>query len=512
MGIILVILCLVGSDGWLTNRILVMDLITRSNHHLQGLMQFLLLVLQVFACEALSSQSPSAPIDKGINRLFNFSIPNSSCNYTVSQPKTLPYIICDPQFSIHNNGYLLYKHDTWRSFIKECDRDLVVTVKAVDCFSFVNVSFTVHILRANLNVNIPFIEIDVDNNNDSKLDLKRINIFQWKLKALLPPQVVQISNSSITNSKLSELFINWYNNHDSQISNTASLGKGINVRLRVQDPQSDVLSRKRRQVFSNLHNPKFSKGAYSASINEEISIGTEILQIIATDEDAGSSGTVEYSLQADVDQRSLNLFDIDSDTGLVSTKGRIDRESISLHQFTVQARDKGSPPNMAQVSLTITVLDVNDHAPSFEFEIYNINVSETESVDSIVTHMRAEDEDAGQNKEIKYWIVNSQLVPDFTINRNTGDLTIAKPLNRESSSEYSFVVKAVDQSDNIADRRTSTVTVNIQVVDFNDNAPKFSQTAYTFEVLEDIDITSGPKTIGQVLATDADFAKNGIVR
>lgn len=51
--------------------------------------------------------------------------------------------------------------------------------------------------------------------------------------------------------------------------------------------------------------------------------------------------------------------------GEISTRLALDREQQSSYQLVVVVQDGGTPPRSATGTAHITVLDENDHAPSF---------------------------------------------------------------------------------------------------------------------------------------------------
>lgn len=59
------------------------------------------------------------------------------------------------------------------------------------------------------------------------------------------------------------------------------------------------------------------------------------------------------------------MFAIDEVSGDISTLLPLDREEIGFYNFTLIVQDGGSPPQSAQVSVLITIGDVNDNTPVF---------------------------------------------------------------------------------------------------------------------------------------------------
>lgn len=65
---------------------------------------------------------------------------------------------------------------------------------------------------------------------------------------------------------------------------------------------------------------------------------------------------------------------------------------------------------------------------------------------------------------------------------NTGALSTSRGLDRENKAEYSLEVVATDKG---SPALSATVTVQVRVLDVNDNNPVFTKNSYTVEVSED---------------------------
>lgn len=73
----------------------------------------------------------------------------------------------------------------------------------------------------------------------------------------------------------------------------------------------------------NDHRPNFSQKIYTVEISENVDKGTEILRLMATDEDEDKK--VFYSLHAARSPVSHTIFTINSVTGAVFLKEKLDR-------------------------------------------------------------------------------------------------------------------------------------------------------------------------------------------
>nr|KAG5696280.1 hypothetical protein BaRGS_019982 [Batillaria attramentaria] len=135
----------------------------------------------------------------------------------------------------------------------------------------------------------------------------------------------------------------------------------------------------------NDNAPKFTRDPYRAEVQEAAEIGTSVLRVNATDPDTGDNARIVYSIQASSNPEA-GWFDIDSSTGVITTRSAIDCELNSQPQFVVIARDNGEPQLSGSTTVLITVRDVNDKQPEFEISFYNTIVEEDATVgDCLIT-------------------------------------------------------------------------------------------------------------------------------
>lgn len=92
----------------------------------------------------------------------------------------------------------------------------------------------------------------------------------------------------------------------------------------------------------------------------------------ATDADIGVNRIVRYSF---VDESSAaGLFELTPDSGIITLRAPLDRETQAEHRLVIRARDGGDPPLSATATVRLTVADVNDNPPEFEFRTYRAQV------------------------------------------------------------------------------------------------------------------------------------------
>lgn len=131
------------------------------------------------------------------------------------------------------------------------------------------------------------------------------------------------------------------------------------------------------------------------------------------------NGKVTYEIEKDFQQ--AQRFDIDSETGIMTTRGRFDRESSRYVSVTVIAKDGGMRPLIGICSFQVELLDENDNPPVFERTQYETTVRQDRKRGPVIAVI-ATDADAGKNSEIEYSVdPNDQLTERlFGIDKDTG--------------------------------------------------------------------------------------------
>ncbi len=182
------------------------------------------------------------------------------------------------------------------------------------------------------------------------------------------------------------------------------------------------------------------------------------------------------------------------------TTAMLDYENTTLYNLTVRAFD-GEFYSATNATLYITVTDVNDNNPMFNQTYYQVSIPEDTAVSNVIMRVLATDRDSTTNGMITYSALENTTM--FTINANTGGISVKKSLDFEDEKYYSLVVIA---NDNGVPSRQSYALVDIMVTDVNDNAPVIDPTSYTVNISEAA--ISGVQLL-TVKATDLDSGVNG---
>ncbi|XP_063064688.1 protocadherin Fat 4-like [Engraulis encrasicolus] len=226
----------------------------------------------------------------------------------------------------------------------------------------------------------------------------------------------------------------------------------------------------------NDNPPEFDKTAYNASISENSPNGYFILQTKVTDKDLGGFiGTLRLI-------PDTVPFTISNDGIItVKTSADLDRETNPSFTFQVEAREDD---HTETADVVITLLDVNDNSPQFSSSKYEGKVFSNQTVGMNVVKVEATDADEGVNGEVTYSIDAGNEDDHFTLDENSGDITLAKVIILEDNTvkRFSLYVTARDGGEI---SRASSVLVAIQAPGNSD--PQFTAKIYHATVEEEID-------------------------
>ncbi|XP_040008610.1 cadherin EGF LAG seven-pass G-type receptor 3 [Xiphias gladius] len=255
----------------------------------------------------------------------------------------------------------------------------------------------------------------------------------------------------------------------------------------------------------NDHSPIFEQTEYRETIRENVEEGYPILQLRATDSDSPSNANIRYRFVGDMAAMARSAFEIDPRSGLITTRGAVDRETNEHYTLQVEASDQGKDPGprSATVKVFITVLDENDNVPQFSEKRYVVAVREDVRPHSEILRVSATDQDKDSNAAVHYNIISGNSRGQFSIDSVTGEIQVVAPLDFEAEREYTLRVRAQDNGRPPLSNNTGIVSV--QVTDVNDNPPIFVSTPFQASVLESAPVGS---SILHIQAIDTDSGDN----
>ena len=214
--------------------------------------------------------------------------------------------------------------------------------------------------------------------------------------------------------------------------------------------------------------PSFPQSQYEATVLEGVPNGTEVIRLIAMDPDMGTNAQIIYDITTS--NTFGSWFTIDAATGSIYTTAEIDYEMATSVQFVVTAQDTGS--EAASTSLTITILDRNEHAPSFTSSEYSVTISESHSVTESIFDFSASDDDGSEcNGAVAYTIVHSEPEDVFRVDSMTG---LLYPLNNSVLDFEAFqTARVTARATDLGEGSSffADITLLIQLTGVNDAHP-----------------------------------------
>nr|XP_033949154.1 protocadherin alpha-8-like isoform X2 [Pseudochaenichthys georgianus] len=246
------------------------------------------------------------------------------------------------------------------------------------------------------------------------------------------------------------------------------------IRVQASDGASSPMTSHAKLLIEvldvNDNAPEMSVTSLLNTVKEDAAIGTAIALVSVFDKDGGKNGIVNCKMSNNVpfklESNYKNYYSLVVD-------GPLDRESASQYNISITATDEGRPPLSSTSFINVHVSDVNDNKPLFTENIINVYVKENSPVGAVIKTVSAIDADNNQNGQVSYSISqsNSNSLPLSTmvnINSETGDIVSLQSFNYEELNTFQFKVQATDSG---VPPLSSNVTVNVLILDENDNSP-----------------------------------------
>ena len=245
-------------------------------------------------------------------------------------------------------------------------------------------------------------------------------------------------------------------------------------------------------------------------VNENTAVGSIVYTLKARDPDGSR---VFYYMSGD-------SFSVDKDTGLVKLIRPLDRESEPVLDVIITVTDektKNRVANTVSLQREVKVGDTNDNVPTFTGSPYAFTVSEaTHPFTTVFDGIFVTDIDSGLNAQVSLECIpqdnhlhvansgnhsGSQVSSSCDMfhvhttllseGKYRGSISLrAAQLNYEATSSYGMLILAKDRGG-----LSSNVTVNIDVLDAQDEPPKFLNAPYVVTVNESVATDSPLLTI-----------------
>uniref|UniRef100_A0A8C6QNB5 FAT atypical cadherin 2 n=1 Tax=Nannospalax galili TaxID=1026970 RepID=A0A8C6QNB5_NANGA len=244
--------------------------------------------------------------------------------------------------------------------------------------------------------------------------------------------------------------------------------------------------------------PVFLSTEYSVQVPEDALMDKRVLHLAALTRPGAEK--VGYRITGGNEQGNFRL---DARTGILYVNGSLDFETSPEYLLSIECSRKSSSALSDVTTIVVNVTDVNEHHPRFTHDLYGAKVLENATVGDVILTVSAADDDGPLNSAITYSLVGGNQLGHFTVHPKTGELQVAKALDREQIPSYSLRLRATDSGQPPLHEDTD---VAVQVIDVNDNPPRFFQLNYSTAVQENSPI--GVKVL-QLILSDSDSPENG---
>lgn len=224
----------------------------------------------------------------------------------------------------------------------------------------------------------------------------------------------------------------------------------------------------------NDNEPFFEKNQYLVEVPEEVEPPVEIFQIKAKDLDVGDNAVVKYLILAGNEDK---IFNINTDSGLITTSEKLNYEQKSEYKLFVAARNLRpfQGPNAAviinpSVEVIIKVKDINDELVIFDQKSYHLKIPENLPRGTLIGTVNATNpKRSNYEQDVVYWIEDNEdesRQSKFNINSKTGEIIVIDTIDRDMPSNEQYFKFTVTARDMLSINSFNTsVSVVIEIVD-----------------------------------------------
>ncbi len=170
--------------------------------------------------------------------------------------------------------------------------------------------------------------------------------------------------------------------------------------------------------------PRFDQDPIDIQVAENLSLGNVVHTMKPVNQRKGDKLT--YAM---LDQLPNEAFSIEANSGKIKLAKQLDYEHESSFILTVRVTESRSQLSTF-VTVLVTVIDVNDNQPLI-LSSDVVKLAPDVRPNAIFTRIVALDKDQGDNGRLSYQILSGNDDEAFSIDAETGDLSLNKPVIRD---------------------------------------------------------------------------------
>ncbi|XP_016366957.1 cadherin-related family member 1 isoform X1 [Sinocyclocheilus rhinocerous] len=273
--------------------------------------------------------------------------------------------------------------------------------------------------------------------------------------------------------------------------------------------------------------PVFVGTPYFGYVYEVSSPGSEIFTVFAKDGDMDNPNPIIYSVESansqPIDSGADGVFAINKTSGCITLKvypAELRREIFNIKVKASEVSPEGKRLDFAVTIVTIRVVDLNNHPPTFFGEngpqnVFELTMYEHPPEGEFLRGLKitVNDSDQGSNAKFHLRLVGPgrmlRVVPQTVLNEAQVTVLVedSAAMDFEKSQFLTFKLLAIEID--TPERFSATADIIIHLLDTNDNAPKFSSDFYIARIPEN---SPGGSSVVSVTATDPDSGLWGVVK
>ncbi|XP_046903093.1 protocadherin gamma-C5-like [Hypomesus transpacificus] len=293
---------------------------------------------------------------------------------------------------------------------------------------------------------------DIDFGSNGKVSISLPSGLPFTLKPSISNNYALVTNAVLDRETNSEYAVEIR----ASDAGTPSLNSEKTIRVRILDV--------------NDNSPVFSQPSYTIYVKENLTPGSILCSVSASDPDTGENAKISYSILSTKvqDVSTSSYFYVNSENGSIYSMHSFDYEKLKVFQIQVQAKDHGSPSLNSNVTVHVFILDQNDNAPSVIYpsavmgSVSHQKMPRFAKAGHLVTKVTAVDADSGHNAWVSYRLAEATDASLFSVNLYTGEVRTKRAVSEQDDSSQRLLIEIKDNGEPV---QSTTVTVNILVED-----------------------------------------------